>query len=87
MLPDSASVYKKFEENFRNLFFWKIIEHKENMVQNIAARGHDAIPTKQVLAKLQEKIDNLQANYSMSTTTEEEHRKQMIEHLKEEFSA
>lgn len=32
VLPDSAQVYAKFEENFRNMFFWKIVEHKENMV-------------------------------------------------------
>lgn len=50
VLPDSAQIYKKFEEHFRNLFFWKIIEHKENMVANIAARGHDAIPSKKLLA-------------------------------------
>lgn len=32
LLPDSAETYAKFEANFRNMFFWKIIEDKENMV-------------------------------------------------------
>ena len=32
LLPDSAATYAKFEANFRNMFFWKIIEDKENMV-------------------------------------------------------
>ena len=26
VLPDNAAVYAKFEENFRNMFFWKIVE-------------------------------------------------------------
>ena len=36
VLPDSPNIYAKFEETFRNSFFWKIIEHKENMVTNLA---------------------------------------------------
>ena len=35
VMPDSAQVYAKFEENFRNQFFWKIVEHKENMIQSM----------------------------------------------------
>ena len=36
VLPDSAAVYAKFEANFRNSFFWKIVEFKENMVTNLS---------------------------------------------------
>lgn len=39
ILPDSPDVYAKFEENFRNSFFWKIIEHKENMIVSLQQRG------------------------------------------------
>ena len=55
VLPDSAKVYAKFEENFRNLFFWKIVEHKENMVHSLSQRGDQSgIPSKQVLKNLAE---------------------------------
>ena len=73
ILPDNPNIYAKFESNFRNQFFWKIIEHKENMVASLSARGDGAIPSKKQLKELKEKIDNLQADYSLATTTEEEH--------------
>ena len=88
VLPDSAETYAKFEANFRNMFFWKIIEHKENMVTQLAARGDaSGIPSKKQLQELQQRIDTLQADYSLATTTEEEHRAAMIGRLKEEFRA
>ena len=58
LLPDSAATYAKFEANFRDLFFWKIIEHKENLVAGLSARGDaSGIPTKKQLAELKGKID------------------------------
>lgn len=39
VLPESAEIYAKFEANFRNMFFWKIIEFKENMVSQLSVRG------------------------------------------------
>jgi hypothetical protein len=88
VLPNNPNVYAKFEENFRNLFFWKIIEHKENMVATLSNRGDaSGIPSKKQLGELRKKIDDLQQEYSLATTTEEDHRNKMIEHLKEEFRA
>lgn len=53
MLPDSAKTYAKFEANFRDMYFWKIIEHKENMVAQISARGDaSGIPSKKLLKEL-----------------------------------
>ena len=47
VLPDDADTYAKFESNFRDLYFWKIIEHKENMVAQLSARGDaSGIPSK-----------------------------------------
>ena len=46
VLPDNPHLYAKFEENFRNDFFWKIIEHKENMVTNMSSKSTEKIPTK-----------------------------------------
>lgn len=87
-MPDSAAVYAKFEENFREAFFWKIIEHKENMVTSRMARSDGGgIPTQKQLAQLQQQIDDLQANYSLATATEDEHRLAMIEKLQAEFRA
>lgn len=45
------------------------------------------IPSKKQLEALRKKIDDLQNDYSLATTTEEEHREKMIELLKEEFRA
>lgn len=89
VLPDDPNVYAKFEENFRNNFFWKIIEHKENMVSNLSIMRDSmgSIPTKAQLEVLRKKIDDLQSDYSLATTTEEEHRAKMIELLKDEFRA
>ena len=88
VLPDDADTYAKFESNFRDLYFWKIIEHKENMVAQLSARGDaSGIPSKKQLQELQERIEKLQADYSLATTTEEEHRAAMILRLKEEFRA
>jgi hypothetical protein len=78
-LPDDPNVYAKFEENFRNLFFWKIIEHKENMVSTLSNRGDaNGIPSRKQIEELRQKIDKLQSDYSLATTTEEEHRNKMI---------
>ena len=80
VLPDDADTYAKFESNFRDLYFWKIIEHKENMVAQLSARGDaSGIPSKKQLQELQERIEKLQADYSLATTTEEEHRAAMDE--------
>lgn len=87
VLPDSAEVYAQYEENFRNMFFWKIVEQKENMIANLSIRGDPGIPTKKQLAELRRKIDELQANYSLSTATEEQHRDAMVKQLKKEFRA
>jgi len=60
VLPDSAAVYAKFEEHFRNQFFWKIVEQKENVLQTLALRGDSSgIPSKAQLLELQQKIDGL----------------------------
>ena len=88
ILPDSPELYAKFEENFRNGFFWKIIEHKENMIVSLQQRGDSSgIPTKKQLNALKQQIEDLQANYSLATATEEEHRDRMVAKLKEEFRA
>ena len=49
-MPDNAAVYAKFEENFRNMFFWKIVEQKENMIANLSMRGDQSIPSKKQIA-------------------------------------
>lgn len=87
MLPDSADIYARFEDNFRNAFFWKIIEHKENMIATLGQRGDAGIPSQRQLRELQKRIDDLQASYSLATATEEEHRDRMIASLQEEFRA
>ena len=86
-MPDGADVYAKFEENFRNMFFWKIVEQKENMVANLSLRGDPGIPSKKQLRELRQRIDDLMANYSLATATEEEHRNAMVKQLREEFRA
>lgn len=87
-MPDDPNVYAKFEENFRNLFFWKIIEHKENMVAALSNRGDaNGIPSRKQIEELRQRIDKLQADYSLATTTQEEHRAKMIQRLNEEFTA
>ena len=87
VLPNNAAVYAKFEENFRNMFFWKIVEQKENMVANLSLRGDPGIPSKKQLRELRQRIDELVANYSLATATEEEHRNQMVKELRKEFRA
>ena len=54
MLPDSPELFAKFEEHFRNKFFWKIIQHKENMIQAMQSRPGDQsnMPSKAELNKL-----------------------------------
>ena len=57
-MPDSGALYAKFEANFRDKFFWKIIEFKENMVTQLSnSRDSTGIPTKKELKRLSDKID------------------------------
>ena len=69
------------------MFFWKIVEQKENMVANLSLRGDPGIPSKKHLSELRQRIDDLMANYSPATATEEEHRAQMVKELRKEFRA
>ena len=73
MLPDDPELYARFEEHFRNNFFWKIIEQKENFIAQKENRpnAQDNMPTKKELVALKQKITDLQANYSLATATEE----------------
>ena len=58
------------------------------MVTSRMARSDGGgIPTQKQLAQLQQQIDDLQANYSLATATEDEHRLAMIEKLQAEFRA
>lgn len=41
LLPDDPKVYAKFEANFRQNFFWKIIQQKESITKAIQALGRD----------------------------------------------
>ncbi len=58
------------------------------MIASMAMRSDGSgIPSKKSIQELQQQIDDLQAQYSLATATEEEHRDKMIEHLKLEFNA
>ena len=85
ILPDDPAVYEKWEKNFRSKFFWKIIEQKENIIQQKQARGDNKIPTHSQLKELRDKITSLQDNYSLSTMQEEVERDKMVSVLREEF--
>ena len=56
---------------------------------NNQGRGGEStqIPSRTKLEELKKKIDVLQANYSLATATEEEHRDRMVAVLQEEFRA
>lgn len=56
ILPDDPALYARFEEHFRNSFFWKIIEHKENMIAAKESRpnANDNMPTKAELNELKQ---------------------------------
>lgn len=45
ILPDDPIVYEKWEKKFRETFFWKIIQEKENIIQKKPQRGDLKIPS------------------------------------------
>ena len=45
ILPDDPVVYEKWERKFRETFFWKIIQEKEDIKQKKSQRGDLKIPT------------------------------------------
>jgi hypothetical protein len=49
------------------------------MVSSLSNRGDaNGIPSRKQIEELRQKIDKLQSDYSLATTTEEEHRNKMI---------
>ena len=69
------------------LFFWKVIQEKDEMITKKAARGDLKIPTQAQLSELAKKITDLQDNYSLSTMDEEVERDKMVAVLREEFAS
>ena len=86
MLPDDPETYSAWEKKFRSMFFWKIIEAKEDIIKQRAMRGDLKIPTNAQLAAFTKKITDLQDNYSASTMEEEVERDKMIAVLRDEFA-
>lgn len=87
ILPDDPDVYEQWEKRFRSMFFWKIIEEKEAIIQKRATRGDLKIPSNSQLRELAKKITDLQDNYSLSTMSEEVERDKMVAVLRQEFSS
>ena len=45
VLPEDPNVYAEWEKKFRSMFFWKIIEAKEDVIKQRSQRGDLKIPT------------------------------------------
>lgn len=57
LLPDDPKLYERYEENFRNKFFWKIIKQKEKLVKNINSGFRDSsLPSNDKLRRLKNEI-------------------------------
>lgn len=55
VLPDDPLVYDQFEANFRQQFFWKIVQQKEMIIKAITSNGKDTgLPSKEKLKKLKD---------------------------------
>ena len=72
VLPDDPRVYEKYDENFREKFFWKIIKQKEQIVKTLSSAGRDTgVPSNEKLQRLKKEIQQLQDDFTLATKDEE----------------
>jgi hypothetical protein len=85
-LPDNVEDYERFEQNFRQNFFWKQLEQKEELTRKLNTTGtFGQIPSKEKLQGLKDKIDSLANNQNLSTDSELVKRNKLVQALREEF--
>lgn len=67
-MPDSSEKYEKFEGNFRQNFFWKQMEQKEELTRKLNMMStFGSIPTHKELKKMRQKIDELVNDHTLAT--------------------
>ena len=68
VLPDDPKLYERYEENFRDKFFWKIIKQKERLVKNINSGFRDSfLPSNDKLRRLKNEIQKLQDDFTLAS--------------------
>lgn len=87
-LPDSAQVYEKFESNFRQNYFWKQLEQKEELTKKLQLSGNfGQIPSHEQIKEMKLKIDALANDQNLATQSEMQKRDAIVKALREEFAS
>lgn len=88
VLPADSDTYDKFETNFRQNFFWKQLEQKEELSKKLQqANTYGQIPTEEQLKELKNKIDKMVNDQNLATKSEVERRDALVKALREEFAS
>jgi hypothetical protein len=67
-LPNDIKTYDKFESSFRQNFFWKQMEQKEELTKKLNMMStFGSIPTHKELKEMRLKIDDLVNDNSLPT--------------------
>lgn len=87
-MPTDSETYEKFEKNFRQNFFWKQLEQKEELAKKLQmANTFGQIPTQDQLKEMKLKIDRMVNDQNLATQSEIDRRDALVKVLREEFSS
>jgi len=70
-MPDSNELFDKYEVNFRQNFFWKQMEQKEELTKKLNMMNtFGSIPTHKELEAMKKKIDDIVNDHTAATQNE-----------------
>lgn len=87
-MPDSIEVYNRFESNFRQNYFWKQMEYKDELTRKLNfTNTFGSIPSTKELKEMSERISKLVNDQSLPTEDAVKRRDALVKELREEFLA
>ena len=87
-LPDTHEEYSRWEANFRQNYFWKQLQYKEELTKKLNfINQFGRLPTKEQLNEMRKRIDDLANDHTTATESEQRKKQELIARLREEFAA